>query len=170
MLRRPIYSEDREKVVAGGVSEWIIAVVVVGLASLVFVIAFGTTMVRIHTYNNKNRRRRSSSSLTSSILIIHHSHMTPPPTLKGERERSSGSKTNVRKLMNQLTLFSCVAAVIAAGGHTRIAAWLLLMSSCSLLLMDDPDESGRERESESESNRLILFSGHIVSTKWTYYS
>ena len=47
MLRQPIFSTDREKVVTGAVSEWIIAVVVVGLASLIFVIAFGTTMVII---------------------------------------------------------------------------------------------------------------------------
>ena len=80
MLRRPIYSEDREKVVAGGVSEWIIAVVVVGLASLVFVIAFGTTMVRIHTTTTEEEAA-AAASLTSSILIIHHSHMTPPPIL-----------------------------------------------------------------------------------------
>ena len=45
--RQVIFHGDTERVVTGGVSEWIIAVIVVGLASLMFVIAFGTTMVYI---------------------------------------------------------------------------------------------------------------------------
>jgi hypothetical protein len=38
-------SGEKQRVVTGGVGEWVIAVIVVGLASLIFVIAFGTTMV-----------------------------------------------------------------------------------------------------------------------------
>ena len=47
VLRQQIVQGDTQRVVTGGVGEWVIAVIVVGLASLIFVIAFGTTMVRI---------------------------------------------------------------------------------------------------------------------------
>lgn len=55
--------DDNQRVVTGGVGEWVIAVIVVGLASLIFVIAFGTTMVYTFFFN------------FSSI-------QTPPPLLK----------------------------------------------------------------------------------------
>lgn len=46
MVPQSTFIGEKERVAAGGVSEWVIAVIVVGLASLIFVIAFGTTMVR----------------------------------------------------------------------------------------------------------------------------
>jgi hypothetical protein len=45
VVRQNVFTSTNEKIVTGGVSEWIIAVIVVGLASLMFVIAFGTTVV-----------------------------------------------------------------------------------------------------------------------------
>lgn len=44
-------SGEKQRVVTGGVGEWVIAVIVVGLASLIFVIAFGTTMVLSFSIN-----------------------------------------------------------------------------------------------------------------------
>ena len=48
VVRQTVFTSTNEKIVTGGVSEWIIAVIVVGLASLMFVIAFGTTVVMRH--------------------------------------------------------------------------------------------------------------------------
>ena len=39
------YVEEEQRVVDGVVGEWIIAVIVVAMASLIFVIAFGATVV-----------------------------------------------------------------------------------------------------------------------------
>lgn len=44
--RQVQFVEEQPKVVEGVVSEWIIAVIVVALASLIFVIAFGATVVK----------------------------------------------------------------------------------------------------------------------------
>jgi hypothetical protein len=51
VLRQPVVSGEKQRVVTGGVGEWVIAVIVVGLASLIFVIAFGTTMVLSFSIN-----------------------------------------------------------------------------------------------------------------------
>ena len=47
VVRQSAATDAKERVVDGGVSEWIVAVIVVGLASLIFVIAFGTTVVSV---------------------------------------------------------------------------------------------------------------------------